>query len=157
MTTKTRIALLLILSLILPLCLSTSSLAVTPPNVIGNWSGTAPKVDFSASCFNAYDIVTLTITKQCTNLVSGTIMVGNSGTLIPVVGRLYSGSTYSLSLSGECATAGVNFTSYEDVGLNGTYVPGTTPSISVNSFYHYNSADINTQNQEYDTFSLIHQ
>lgn len=145
---KIRLAVFLTLSLTLPLLLAAPSLAA--PNLIGNWAGTAPKITL-AGC--STEPVALTISNQCTNLFSGTVLVGTAS--IPVLGKL--DPTYNiLSLSGELDDM-VNYI-FDTVILTGTYVAGNPSIIAVTSFsYMHITLQNPTDQKEYDDFSLIKQ
>jgi hypothetical protein len=142
MDKKNRLALILILSLTFTLCLATASLAA--PNLLGTWTGMAPKISLSG-CSN--ESISLTIGTQCTNLFTGNVIVGTS--TVPMVGKIDPNGN-SVQING--SIQGIN---YEYVNIYGSYVAGTTPTINVISFYHSSSSDTNTQNQEYDNFSLV--
>jgi hypothetical protein len=136
---------LFILSLALPLVLATRTWAA--PNLLGTWKGTAPKITLSGC---SSDTFVVTITTQCTNLFSGTVAIGD--TPVPVVGRFFPNENV-LTLQGEYMSPQYDFIV---VSLNGVYVAGNPPSITVDTT-SYMSTDINLYNVEYDTFSLIKQ
>jgi hypothetical protein len=140
---KTWLTVLLALSLVSPLCVATQSSAA--PSLIGNWSATVPKITLSG-CSN--ESISLTITAQCTNLFSGSMLIG--ATSINVVGK-YSPADNTLQVQGEYQNPST-YAVYM-VTLVGTYVAGTPPSVSVSSF-SYTTSDLNSMNTEYDSFSL---
>jgi hypothetical protein len=151
MTKKLRLAVLLALSLTLTLLLVGPSLAA--PNLIGNWAGSAAKITVSAGCGS--DTVVLTISNQCTNLFSGTILVGTES--VPVVGK-FSPADNTLYLSGEMED--IQNIIFDTVIVTGTYVAGNPSNIAVTSFTYYHITSDNPTaeyNTEYDNFTLIKQ
>lgn len=141
---KFWLAALFSLALALPLCLVSASLAA--PNFMGNWGGTAPKITISG-CSN--ESVTLSVTTQCTNLFSGTVMVGTIS--VPVVGK-FDPLDNTLVINGyHFSSTGL---SYEMATISAIYVAGTPPGITVLSF-SFSTQDINSLEVEYDSFSLI--
>jgi hypothetical protein len=149
MSKKRILATIYILSLALPLILVSGAMAAAP-DLVGTWTGTAPVITLSGCSTEA---ISVSISKQCTNLISGTVPIG--GYSIPVVGK-YSPDIGAVSLSGTMQ----NFTTppyYSfSVTISGTYVPGTPPRISVSSYmaYDYTGNVEDLMNKEYDIFFL---
>jgi hypothetical protein len=148
MSMKRRLATFCILSLALPLILVSWALAA--PNLVGTWGGTAPVITVNG-CSN--EAVSVTISKQCTNLFSGTVPL--AGYSIPVVGRYYPDSG-TVSLSGTLQNLTTPPYYSFSISISGIYVQGTTPSISVTSYmaYDYLGNIEDLLNKEYDNFSL---
>lgn len=143
---KYLLAVLFCLAFALSLCLASTSLAA--PNLMGDWTGTAPKITTSG-CSN--DSVALSVTTQCTNLFSGTIMVNT--TPVPVVGK-FSPLDNTLTITGyHVDSTGLT---YEIVNIAAIYVEGSPASMTVLSF-SFSTQDIESMNVEYDDFSLIKQ
>lgn len=117
-----------------------------PPNLIGDWKGTAPKLTSTGDDCST-DIVLVTIAIQCGNLMNGTIKV-DTNTAIPVVGSCYNGRIllqgYVISGSG-----------YKNVFLVGNYATTPSPRIKVQSFSYVDSSV--SQNFLYDHFILVKQ
>ncbi|MCG2773558.1 MAG: hypothetical protein L6277_15920 [Desulfobacterales bacterium] len=120
---------------------------------MGTWTGTAPVITLTGCSTEA---ISVSISKQCTNLISGTVPI--AGYSIPVVGKYYP-DIGTVSLSGTLH----NFTTppyYSfSITLSGIYIPGTPPSISVSSYmaYDYTGNIEDLLNKEYDTFFLTRQ
>jgi hypothetical protein len=149
MNKKRILAAIYILSLALPLIIVSGAMAA--PDLVGTWTGTAPVITLSGCSTEA---ISVNISKQCTNLISGTVPIASYS--IPVVGKYYPESG-TVSLSGTLQ----NFTTppyYSfSVSISGIYMAGTSPSISVSSYMAYDYAGTVTDllNREYDNFSLI--
>jgi len=146
MSKKYWLAALFSLALVLPLFLARASLAA--PNFMGNWTGTAPKITISG-CSN--ESVALSVTTQCTNLFSGTVMVGT--TSVPMVGK-FDPLDNTILINGYYFDS--TAPSYAMVTISGIYVTGVTPSMTVISF-SFSTLDISSLEVEYDSFSLIKQ
>ncbi len=129
----------LFISLWLVLCLPTLA-AASPPDLLGLWKGTAPKIT-PQGCAN--EAVTLNITHQCGNLISGSMSF--SGAIEDIVGRI-SGDV-NIAIHGFDAMGTV-----VSITAAGQYVATPTPQIILDISYFYDSANYN--NVEYDVCTL---
>ncbi len=129
----------LIISLWLVVCLPTLASAAAP-NLLGLWKGTAPKIT-PQGCSN--ETVTLNISHQCGNLISGSVNFGSN--FSEIVGRIT--QDVNIAIHGfEVGTPTISIT------IAGQYVAGATPQIIVDVSYFYDSS--NYGNVEYDVFTL---
>jgi hypothetical protein len=139
MARKNLPMLTLFLVLWLGICLPTQALAA-PPNLVGSWKGAAPKIT-SQGCFN--ESVTIDITHQCGNLISGSVTFGSNHS--EIVGRI--SQDVNISIHGFYSGNPII-----SIQASGQYVAGTTPEILIDVSYFYDSS--NYGNVEYDSFTL---
>ncbi|MBU4231911.1 MAG: hypothetical protein KKD99_08680 [Proteobacteria bacterium] len=129
----------LVISLWLVVCLPTLTFAAAP-NLLGLWKGTAPKIT-PQGCSN--ESVTINITHQCGNLISGSITFGSNHS--EIAGRI--SQDVNISIHGFYSGNPI-----VSIQTSGQYVAGTTPQIIVDVSYFYDSS--NYGNVEYDAFTL---
>jgi hypothetical protein len=129
----------LIISLWLVVCLPTLASAA-PPNLLGLWKGTAPKIT-PQGCSN--ESVMINITHQCGNLISGSVNFGSN--ISEIAGRI----SQDVNISIHGFNSGNPIISIQ---ASGQYIPGTNPQILMEVSYFYDSS--NYGNVEYDVFTL---